>query len=104
MPGLAPWADFCYAHPSKLVLGARTFSSESGVQQVDPLGPLLFALSLQPVLQELTNTRAAGGLELVYSYLDDLCLAGDALAVGAALSLLRSQGVVTAYTLTLAKK
>ena len=90
MPSLAAFVDFCYARPSKLVFGA-TISSESGVQQGDPLGPLLFCLALQPLLQELASSRATVGLQLVFSYLDDLCLAGDALCVGRALNTLMAR-------------
>ena len=100
MPGLAPWADYCYARSSKLVFGARTISSECGVQQGDPLGPLLFSLALQPVLQELASSRTRGGLELVYSYLDDLCLAGDASAVAAALNTLKGRCADMGLTLS----
>ena len=49
-----------------------------GVQQGDPLGPFLFSLTLQPLLKELAERRAPDTLELVFAYLDDLCLAGNA--------------------------
>jgi len=35
--GLAPWVEFCYSSPSRIVFGPHTLSSESGVQQGDPL-------------------------------------------------------------------
>ena len=86
MPGLAAWVDWTYGCSSNLVFGNKVLRSEKGVQQGDPLGPLLFALALQPLLRDLHNQRCDGGLELVYSYLDDLCLAGSSQAVSVAVS------------------
>ncbi|XP_055347987.1 uncharacterized protein LOC129595098 [Paramacrobiotus metropolitanus] len=58
-----------YGHHSSLFIGEHVMSSESGVQQGDPLGPLLFCLALQAVILTL-NT------ELNAWYLDDGTLGG----------------------------
>ena len=78
MPGLARWAEWCYGMPSKLIFDGAVIHSEVGVQQGDPLGPLFFALALQPVLVQIGNIS---GLDISFSYLDDLVLAGDQSAV-----------------------
>ena len=89
-PGLARWAEWCYANPTNLYFGSEIISSEKGVQQGDPIGPLLFALALQPLLLELNNGRSDNGLQLVYSYLDDLILAGEQQAVAGAFHFLKA--------------
>ena len=45
-PGLYPWVRWCYQYPSNLQLGPLPFQCSKGVQQGDPLGPLLFSLVL----------------------------------------------------------
>ena len=68
-PELLPFALASYGTPSKLWLGDETLSSDEGVQQGDPLGPLLFCLTIQPLL---TGCKC----EFVTGYLDDVGL-GD---------------------------
>ena len=73
LPGLVRWAEWCDGQPSKLFFDGVVVSSEVRVQQGNPLGPLLFALALQPVLVKNADIP---GLDLLFSYLDDLVLAG----------------------------
>ncbi|CAL1168741.1 unnamed protein product, partial [Cladocopium goreaui] len=59
--------------------------SQSGMQQCDPLGPLLFSVGLQPIASELRSC----GLDIAVHYLDDGILAGDVSAVSRALQLVQ---------------
>jgi hypothetical protein len=68
-PDLLPFVASAYGSPSTLWLGDNFISSEEGVQQGDPLGPLLFCLTVQPLLSQ-------SGCEFVTGYLDDVGL-GD---------------------------
>ena len=58
-------------------------SSTNGVQQGDNLGPLLFAIGMHPVLEELAalKNREGAKLDIVVAFLDDVVITGDAAAV-----------------------
>ena len=49
-PDLLPFVTSAYGSSSHLWLGDRLLSSEEGVQQGDPLGPLLFCITIHPLL------------------------------------------------------
>ena len=75
-PGLLPWVAASF-QPAPLFWGDHVVMSTNGVQQGDPLGPLLFAAALGPILDRLPP-----GCLLAKWYLDDGVLMGprDALA------------------------
>lgn len=53
-PGLLAWVRFCYDFKDPyLWMGEILMRSVTGVQQGDPLGPLLFALALHAILKKL---------------------------------------------------
>ena len=69
-PDLLPFVYSAYAKPSSLFCGNSVLSSEEGVQQGDPLGPLLFCLTIHPMVLQLRS-------ELRMFYLDDGSLGGS---------------------------
>ena len=70
LPELFNFCISAYDQESFLKFGSSTVLSQEGVQQGDPLGPLLFCLTLQPLLDLLSS-------ELRIGYLDDISLGGD---------------------------
>jgi hypothetical protein len=74
-PALLPMAAWAYGRHSHLLVHQSPWtgvSSQSEVRQGDPLGPLLFALTLQGPLEEV----AAMGLARPLAYADDKFLQG----------------------------
>jgi hypothetical protein len=87
-PGMFGWVQYCYGVGARLYAGCETIEAFAGCQQGDPLGPLLFALVLQPLLLRL---RDEFGLT-VGAYLDDLTVAGPSHRVSDAVRWLRVEG------------
>ena len=71
-PELLPWASWCYGSHPLLWHSLGQLSSEAGVQQGDPLGPLFFAL----VLHKVVSAIDADDLLFQAWFLDDGVLAG----------------------------
>ena len=77
-PELVAWVHWCYHCQGELCFGPHPLKSSAGVQQGDPLGPILFSL----VLLELQDTVGPiEGLDLSVWYLDDGTFIGTQTAV-----------------------
>jgi Reverse transcriptase (RNA-dependent DNA polymerase) len=74
IPELYSYCHLSYSTPSCLKYGDYSLQSESGLQQGDPLGPLLFCLPIQSILSSLQSSLRIG-------YLDDVTLGGIASTV-----------------------
>ena len=66
-PDLYPFVHSSYAESSSLFWEGRVIQSAEGVQQGDPLGPLLFCLSIHRPTSSLVS-------EFCVCYLDDITL------------------------------
>ena len=60
---------YCCSHPAHLFFGSIVLQSMAGVQQGDPLGPLLFSLVLHPLASKVQTEFPH--LDLCVFYLDD---------------------------------
>ena len=69
-PTLHPFVHSAYSSPSSLFWTDRAIQSAEGVQQGDPLEPLLFCLSIQHIVTQLDS-------ELALFYLDGGTLGGN---------------------------
>jgi hypothetical protein len=61
-PTLGPWVTWCYDNPSTLLVDGKVIcSSGQGMQQGDPLGPLLFCLVMLHVSLGVANILSSTG-------------------------------------------
>nr|GFB48691.1 hypothetical protein [Tanacetum cinerariifolium] len=65
-PFISCWVEFCYSSPARLYYGQHTISSCQGVQQGDPLRPLLFALVLHSLICILAKGDLGSTLASVF--------------------------------------
>src|SRR5260221_9234954 len=71
IPELFRFVEATYGKDSILAFGSFTIQSAEGLQQGDPLGPLLFCLTVHEVLRNCDT-------DLKIGFIDDLTLGGEA--------------------------
>ena len=70
LPELYKFCHLAYSVPSVLRFGNWEVNSQEGVQQGDPLGPIVFCLTIHPLLSTLKSPLTVG-------FMDDITLGGD---------------------------
>ena len=91
-PELFPWVFWYYGQHPQLWHPLGKISSELGVQQGDPLGPLLFALVLHKLVRSIAKDKQCFPILFNTWYLDDGALAGPKSAIARALALIKQLG------------
>ena len=102
-PELLPWVSYCYGSHPLLCHPLGKITSECGVQQGDPLGPLLFSLALHKLVSTIDADDECFSLLLQAWYLDDGVLAGSRPAVLRAVHLLEELGPALGIHINLTK-
>ena len=95
-PELATFVHSAYSSPSSLFWEDEIIQSAEGVQQGDPLGPLLFCLTIHELCSHLKS-------ELCLFYLDDGTLGGCNDIIAQDLEVVKNEGAVLGLSLNQAK-
>ncbi|KAL5457675.1 hypothetical protein EMCRGX_G034960 [Ephydatia muelleri] len=98
-PELLPWSSWCYGQHPALWHPLGTITSEIGVQQGDPLGPLLFCLVLQQVVSTIAEDAVCASLLFHKWYIDD-GVAGPIAAIARVLAIIQDCGPPLRFTST----
>jgi Reverse transcriptase (RNA-dependent DNA polymerase) len=96
LPQLYRFCHLAYNQPSVLRFGRHVIWSEEGAQQREPLGPLLFCLAIQPLLQSTHSP-------LSFAYIDDVTAGGPAQVVAADIDQIAKMGPSFGLKLNIAK-
>ena len=88
-PSIYNWVVYCYGDESLLDYNGFTIQSSCGVQQGDPIGPLLFALALNTLVAKI---NASCSLSIHIWYFDDGTLVGCKADLLKALNILSTEG------------
>ncbi|GJS27562.1 putative reverse transcriptase domain-containing protein [Tanacetum coccineum] len=88
-PSISLWVDFLYGQSARLDVGDDHIWSTTGVQQWDPLWPLLFALVLHPLVHQIRDC-----CQLLFHawYLNDGTIIGDVNEVAKAIDIIKAKG------------
>nr|GEV49537.1 putative reverse transcriptase domain-containing protein [Tanacetum cinerariifolium] len=94
------WVDFLYGQSARLYVGDDHIWSTTEVQQGDPLGPLLFALVLHPLVHRIKDC-----CQLLFHawYLDDDTIIGDTKEVAKAIDIIKAEGPLLGLELNIKK-
>ena len=102
-PELLLWSTWCYGQYPILWHTVGSITSESGVQQGDPLGPLLFCLVLHQVVCATATDSECASLLFHRWYIDDGVVAGPITAVLCVLSIIKDLGPPLGLHINLSK-
>ena len=97
VPKIYKFCHLSYSQPTKLRYWSRSISSEEGcTQQGDPLGSLLFCITIQPLLHMLRS-------ELVVGYIDDITIEGHISKVDEDVTIIKRNGTSLGLHLSITK-